>query len=67
MFTSAHYAEKIVRHKRVTVAYMGKNITHLIGYKWREDFRCPFTDRKGAYIKRKDYKKYKIIDAYFLL
>ena len=67
MLTSTHYVEEMVKHKRVVVAYMGYSIVHLIGYKWKADFECPFTDRKGAYIKRKDYKKYKIIDAYFLL
>jgi hypothetical protein len=67
MLTSAHYVEEIIKHKRVTIAYMGNSIIHLVGYKFDTEFLCPFTNRKGAYIKRKDYKKYKIIDAYFLL
>lgn len=67
MLISAHYVESIIRHKRGVIGFNGNTRISLRGYFWDKNFLCPFTERKGAYIRRKDFNKIKIIDAYFLL
>jgi len=67
MWTSAHYVDGFIKQRRGIMAYSENTHTYLKGYKWDTEYHCPFTERKGAYIKRKDFKKIKIIDAYFLL
>ena len=66
MLVSTHYIDSIVANKRGIRGHIGKSSVNLRGYKFIEDYVCPFTNRKGAYVKIKKVKNKKYIDAYFI-
>ena len=66
MLVSTHYVDSIVADKRGIRGRIGKSSVNLRGYKFIEDYVCPFTNRKGAYVKIKKVKNKKYIDAYFI-
>lgn len=66
MLVSTHYIDSIVANKRGIRGCIGKSSVNLRGYKFIEDYVCPFTNRKGAYVKIKKVKNKKYIDAYFI-
>ena len=66
MLVSTHYVDSIVANKRGIRGRLGKSTINLRGYRFIEDYTCPFTDRKGAYVKLKKVNKTKYIDAYFI-
>lgn len=67
MLISAHYVEKIVKDKRNIFGIIKNTKINLRGYIWKQNYECPFTDRKGAYVKIKKFGKKKYQDAYFIL
>ena len=66
MLVSTHYVDSIVANKRGIRGHLGKSTINLRGYRFIEDYECPFTNRKGAYVKFKKVNKTKYIDAYFI-
>lgn len=66
MLVSTHYVDSIVADKRGIRGRIGKSSVNLRGYKFIENYVCPFTNRKGAYVKIKKVKNKKYIDAYFI-
>ena len=66
MLVSTHYVDSIVANKRGIRGHLGKSTINLRGYRFIEDYVCPFTNRKGAYVKFKKVNKTKYIDAYFI-
>ena len=62
-----HYIESAIAHKRGYIAFTDKDVYKLKGYKWDSEIECPFSSRKGAFVKPFKYKKKILKDAYFFL
>lgn len=67
LLISAHYVESIIKSKRNIHGIIKDEKICLRGYKWVQNYECPFTDRKGAYVKVRKYGKRKYHDAFFII
>ncbi len=63
---AVHYLDFFIKTKTSKKGVLGKEIINFKDYNWRKNFMCPFTNKKGAFIKKIKIKKIKVIDAYFL-
>ena len=64
---SVHYIDYLIKTRTKQQGILGTTVIDLKDYIWKKNFKDPFTNRKGGYIKIQKVNEVNIIDAYFFI